>query len=109
QAVPALFHPDAEWIEAPERIDSKTYRGHDGIRQSFEGWLEQWGDYRLEAERFEAHGDHVLAIVHESGEGHGSGVSTNATIYVVCTFRDDKISRYREFYNEESARAALQE
>jgi ketosteroid isomerase-like protein len=53
QAIPALFHPDAEWIEAPERVDSKTYQGHEGIRDSFERWLEQWGDYRVKAERVE--------------------------------------------------------
>jgi ketosteroid isomerase-like protein len=107
QAIPALFHPDAEWIEAPERVDSKTYQGHEGIRDSFERWLEQWGDYRAKAERVEDHGDHVLVVVHESGEGHGSGASTDATVYAVFTFRDGKVSRYREFYDEAAARAAL--
>src|SRR5437764_10908258 len=56
EVVPALFHPDAEWIEAPERVDSKIYRGHEGIRESFESWLDQWSDYRATAERFEDHG-----------------------------------------------------
>jgi ketosteroid isomerase-like protein len=60
EVIPALFHPDAEWVEAPERVDSRTYRGHDGIRESFENWLEHWDDYRMMAERFEDHGDHVL-------------------------------------------------
>lgn len=107
EAIPALFHPDAEWIEAPERVDSKTYRGHDGIRESFEQWLEQWHDYRATAERFEDHGNHVLVVVHESGEGHGSGASTDATIYAVFTFRDGKVSRYREFYDEAAARTSI--
>ena len=107
EAIPALFHPDAEWIEAPERVDSRTFRGHRGIRDSFEQWLEQWDDYRATAERFEDHGDHVLVVSHESGEGHGSGASTDATIYQVLTFRNGKISRYREFYDEAAARASL--
>ena len=107
EAIPSLFHPDAEWVEAPERVDSKTYRGHDGIRTSFEQWLEPWGDYRVEAERFEDHGDHVLVVTHESGEGHGSGASTDATLYAVFTFRDGKVSRYREFYDEAAARASI--
>jgi ketosteroid isomerase-like protein len=107
EAIPALFHPDAEWSEAPERIDSKTYRGHDGIRESFENWLENWDDYRMTAERYEDHGDHVLVVAHESGEGHGSGASTDATVYTVLTFRDGKVSRYREFYDEAAARAAI--
>ena len=70
EAIPALFHPDAEWIEAPEPVDSTTYRGHDGIRDSFERWLEQWDDYRFEAERIEDHGDRVLVVAREAGEGH---------------------------------------
>ncbi|HYU59978.1 MAG TPA: nuclear transport factor 2 family protein [Solirubrobacterales bacterium] len=107
EAIPALIHPDAEWVEAPERVDSTTYRGHDGIRESFERWLEQWGEYRVEPQRFEDHGEKVLVVVHEYGEGHGSGASTEATIYVVLTFRDGKISRYREFYDEEAARSSL--
>jgi ketosteroid isomerase-like protein len=107
EAIPALFHPDAEWVEAPERVDSKTYRGYDGIRASFERWLEEWDDYRFEAESFEDHGDDVLVVSRESGEGHESGASTGATVYAVMTFRDGKVSRYREFYDEATARAAL--
>jgi ketosteroid isomerase-like protein len=107
EAIPALFHPDAEWIEAPERVDSKSYRGHDGIRDSFERWLEHWDDYRVEPEHFEAHADHVLVVARESGKGYGSGASTEATLFSVFTFRDDKVTRYQEFYNEAAARAAL--
>ena len=44
QLVPVLFLADAEWVEAPERVDAKTHRGHDGIRESFERWLDQWED-----------------------------------------------------------------
>jgi ketosteroid isomerase-like protein len=107
EVVPALFHPDAEWIEAPERVDSKIYRGHEGIRESFVRWLDQWSDYRATAERFEDHGDQVLVVVNESGEGHGSGASTDATIYALFTFRGGKVSRYREFYDETAARASI--
>ncbi len=107
EAIPALFHPDAEWIEAPERVDSQSYRGHDGIRDSFERWLEQWDDYRLEADHFEDHGDQVLVVCREFGKGHGSGASTEAVVFSVFAFRDGKVSLYREFYDEAAARAAL--
>jgi ketosteroid isomerase-like protein len=107
EAIPALFRSDAEWIEAPERVDSTSHRGHDGIRDSFERWLEQWDDYRFESERFEDHGDHILVVSRESGEGRGSGASTEATLFSVFSFRDGKIGRYQEFYDEAAARAAL--
>jgi uncharacterized protein len=105
--IPALFHPDAEWIEAPERVDSTSYRGHDGIRDSFERWLEHWDDYRFDVERFEDHDDQVLVVARESGKGHGSGASTEATIFTVFSFRDGKVARYQEFYDEAAARAVL--
>jgi hypothetical protein len=38
ELTPVLFHADAEWAEAPERVDAKTHRGHDWIRESFERW-----------------------------------------------------------------------
>ena len=107
EAIPALFDPDAEWVEAPERVDAKTYRGHDGIRESFEHWLAQWGEYRLEAECFEDHDDQVLVVAHEYAQGQGSGASTEARVYAVFTFRDSKVTRYREFYDESAARASI--
>ena len=107
EMIPALFAPDAEWIEAPERVDAKTYRGHEGIRRSFEHWLEQWDEYRVEAERIEELGDHVLVVARERAKGQGSGAPAQATVYAVFTFRDSKVARYREFYDESAARASI--
>jgi ketosteroid isomerase-like protein len=108
ELVRGLFHEDAEWVEAPDRVDAKTYRGHVGIQESFEKWLDQWEDYRIEALRFEDHADSVFVAARESGRGHGSGVSTDATVFSVVTFRNGKISHYREFYDEAAAREALE-
>jgi hypothetical protein len=33
--------------------------------------------------------------------------STKATVYAVFTFRDSKVIRYREFYDETAARASI--
>lgn len=107
ELIPALFHADAEWAEAPERVDANTYVGHDGIRESFEKWLDQWEAYSFEALRLEDHDDKVFVVARESGRGHGSRASTAATVYSVIAFRDGKISHYREFYDETAARAAL--
>lgn len=63
---------------------------------------------RVDALRFEDHDDRVFVVARESGRGHGSGASTDAMLYSVITFRDGKISRYREFYDEATARATLE-
>jgi ketosteroid isomerase-like protein len=106
QAIPLAFDPEIEWIEDPSRADGRVYRGHDGVLQSFERWFEQWDDYRMEPERFVDCGDRVLVTATEHGRGATSGATVSAHIHMVLTFRNGKILRYQEFYDESAAEAA---
>jgi hypothetical protein len=47
--IPQICDPEIEWIEDPQRADGGVYRGHDGVRQSFERWFELWEVRRLPA------------------------------------------------------------
>lgn len=85
------------------RADGRVYRGHEGVRTSFERWLDGWDEYGAEAERFIDSGDSVLAVAREHGRGASSGVTVSARIFVLVTFRDGKVLRYREFYDEGAA------
>ena len=98
--------PEIEWHEDPQRADGRVYRGHEGVLESFERWLDQWDEYGTEAEGFVDCGDDVLVIAREHGRGARSGASVSARIFIVVTFRDRKILRYREFYDEAAAREA---
>jgi ketosteroid isomerase-like protein len=97
---------DIEWREAPERVDSRTRHGHDEVVESFRTWLAGWDEYETDLKDAEDHGDCVLAKVHESGRAGGSGAQVDGMIYVVVTFRDGKVCRYEEFYDEDAARRA---
>jgi ketosteroid isomerase-like protein len=99
--------PDIEWVEDPRRADGFVYRGHEGVEQAFERWLEHWDEYGYEAERFVDHGDDVLVIGREHGRGMTSGASVSSRIYAAWTIRGGKIARYREFYDEQEALAAV--
>jgi uncharacterized protein len=99
--------PNIEWVEDPQRADSRVYHGHDGVRESFERWLEQWDEYAGEAERFIDCGDDVLVVGRERGRGRASGASVTSRIFFVYTIRDGKIARYREFYDEHAALKAV--
>jgi hypothetical protein len=35
---------DIEWVEEPQNVEGRICRGHDGVRQSIERWLEQWDE-----------------------------------------------------------------
>jgi uncharacterized protein len=105
--VPQLCTEDIEFVETPERVDAQTFRGHEGVVEAFNRWLDQWDQYDAEAESFEDHGDEVFVVAREQGRGR-SGATAEARLYLIFTIRDGKISRYREFYDEAAARAALE-
>ena len=84
------------------------YRGHDGVRASWEQWLENFDEYGVEIETVEDHGDRVFMAALEHGRGSASNADVRSHIYVLYTFRDGKVLRYQEFYDEQDARAALE-
>jgi ketosteroid isomerase-like protein len=108
QMISELCDPEIEWIEDPNRADARVYRGHEGVRASWERWLENFEEYGFEVESITDHGNRVLVAGAEHGRGRASGADVAARVYVVCTFRGDKILRYEEFYDEQDAVAALQ-
>jgi ketosteroid isomerase-like protein len=95
--------PEIEWVEDPRRADRRVYRGHDGVRESWVRWLENFEEWGFEAERMVDCGDKVLVYAREEGRGSLSGGTIGQRIYNVYTFRDGKIARYEEFYEEQDA------
>jgi ketosteroid isomerase-like protein len=95
--------PEIEWVEDPRRADRRVHRGHEGVRESWERWLENFDEYGFEIERIVDCGEKVLVIAREEGRGAASGATIGQRIYLVYSFRDGKISRYEEFYEERDA------
>src|SRR5919108_2418452 len=109
ELVPEAFTEDAEWIEDPQRADRQVWRGHDGICESWRRWLDQWDEYGFDVTAIEDHGEKVFVATREEGRGSASGAAVVADNYMVLSFREGKIARYEEFYDEARARAALGE
>jgi ketosteroid isomerase-like protein len=95
--------PEIEWVEDPRRADRRVHRGHEGVRESFERWLENFDEYGVEVERMVDCGDKVLVYASEEGRGSLSGATISQRNYTVYTFRDGKVARYEEFYEERDA------
>jgi ketosteroid isomerase-like protein len=102
-----MCDPEIEWVEDPQRADGRVYRGHEGVRESWERWLENFDEYGFEIERISDHGDRVLVVAVEHGRGSASAAEVSAHIYLVFTFRAGKVLRYQEFYDEEQALEAV--
>jgi ketosteroid isomerase-like protein len=98
--------PEIEWIEHPDRADARIHRGHSGVRESWERWLENFDEYSFEVEEIVDCGDDVLVVGREEARGAASGAPVSLRDYMVMTFRDGKLLRYREFTDERAARQA---
>jgi ketosteroid isomerase-like protein len=107
ELVPALCTEDIEFIETPERVDARTYRGHDGVKEAFRRFYDQWESHTGELIKIEDHGDQVFAAVGERAKGKGSGVPVTNVLYTVFGFREGKVCRYFESYDENLARGEL--
>src|SRR3954447_2822567 len=103
EVIAQMCDPEIEWHEDPQRADARVYRGHEGVRESFERWYDQWDEYGTEAERLIDCGDDVLVVAREHGRGARSGATVSGRIFMVVTFRNGKVLRYREFYEEAAA------
>ena len=103
QLVENACDPEIEWIEDPSRADARSYRGHEGVIESWREWLENFDEYGSELEEVRDCGDRVLAAVREEGRGRASGATVSARNYIVMTFRDGKVLRYQEFYDQAMA------
>src|SRR3954447_5537843 len=97
---------EIEWVEDPQRVDRRVHRGHEGVRESWERWLENFEEYGAEVERMVDCGDKVLVVALERGRGNLSGATISQRNYSVFSFRNNKIARYEEFYDEQAALAA---
>jgi ketosteroid isomerase-like protein len=100
QLVENACDPEIEWIEDPGRADARTYRGHEGVIESWRLWLENFDEYGSELEEVRDCGDRVLVTLCEEGRGRASGATVSARNYIVMTFRDGKVLRYQEFYDQ---------
>jgi ketosteroid isomerase-like protein len=100
--------PEIEWIEDPKRADGRIRRGHDGVRESWERWLEDFDEWGFQIQSIADHGDRALVTAIERGRGSASGAEVSSRIYMIVTFRGEKVLRYQEFYDEQDALAALE-
>ena len=106
QMIEQVCDPEIEWTEDPQRADGRTFRGHAGVRESWERWLEGFDTWSFELEDIVDCGDNVLVITEEQARGAASGAPIRSRNYIVLTLRDGKLLRYREFYDEDAARRA---
>jgi ketosteroid isomerase-like protein len=75
EAVLDLFDPEIEVWASPDMLNSGTYRGHEGWLRWISQWNDAWESFHMEVDEIVPVGEHhVVARIHASGRGRGSGV-----------------------------------
>jgi ketosteroid isomerase-like protein len=104
----SLFDPEmtAETIGMGEAISSESYGE---FVNAMREWLSTWErPITIEAEDFIERGDRILALVHWSGRGKGSGVEIEGRGAHLWTFREGLVVRHETYRDRDDARAALE-
>jgi ketosteroid isomerase-like protein len=102
--VPALCHPDFEWMWPKGMADTDVFRGHEGFRSGVEAWFDPWDECRLEPVEVLERADELLVIVRYRARGGGSGVALDQLVAHLWEFRGRRASRLRMFGDVEKAR-----
>jgi ketosteroid isomerase-like protein len=109
-AVLALCAEDIRIVQPPEVAATGVapeQHGHDGVREAFGIWPNQWDDFEIEIRRIvAAPGDHVVVATRQRGRGKQSGVEVEAEFFFTFAVRDGKIAEWLIFTDEPDALAA---
>ena len=91
----ALTHADPDIVWNP--VEEAATQGHDAVRANLKRWETDFEDFEATPEEYIDAGDQVLATIHWSGRGRGSGLQVDIRTYQVNTLCDGKVIRMDEF------------
>jgi ketosteroid isomerase-like protein len=99
----ANFHDGVQFSDLHGLPDSRTYHGHEGLREWLANGRSVVEGLRFEPRSFRDTGDTVVVDVAASGTGIGSGVPVEWTAYIVVSFGSGKIATSQAFLSEAEA------
>jgi ketosteroid isomerase-like protein len=93
-----LLAADFEWIPFPGFPGPQSYRGRDGFVEFWRTWTEDFEGWSVENERLiNAPDERVVALVHQSATGKGSGVPVELHFGMVYELDDGRVTRIRNY------------
>jgi ketosteroid isomerase-like protein len=103
-----LFDPEIEIHDHPRFPDAEWHYGHEGVAAFAVKFWTVLGPVTGAMTEFVEAPDGMLVVRGEtSGIGKGSGVPWSETVYVVLSFREGKILRFRPYSTRAEALAAV--
>jgi ketosteroid isomerase-like protein len=110
-AVMAAFAPDIEWHGHPRLPEPGPYVRRDDVERWMVQFREAWGELSAHPVELLDAGDSVVALIHMTGRGRGSGVEVQGGVDVhVMTLGSDGVTFFRIYPGDIAAeRAGLTE
>jgi len=99
-------HADVE-ITPVRGAASSTYRGHEGMRRWRNDIFGTFPNFTTEVVEARDLGDFVLGIVRIRGQGTGSEVSSEQTVWYASEWRDGKLLWYCSYESDSDALEAI--
>ena len=103
-----MAHPDIEWAEPPNNVDSTTARGREWALKSLRDWSDQFASLRADLVELRERGAKVLAEFQQAVTPHGGTIELQNEFFMVWTFADGKAVRMQMFNDREQAEAAFE-
>jgi ketosteroid isomerase-like protein len=83
--------------------DAGVLQGFDAFGRYLEDWIQSFDELRVEPEELIDAGDQVVVVVHLKGRIKASDAEVDMRFGLVCTVREGKIVRGREYATREEA------
>jgi ketosteroid isomerase-like protein len=106
-ALAAELDPEAELEPLRGQLEGKRYRGHDGVREMFADFDEDWEYLRLEIDDVREAGEHVVLMGRLLSRGRASGVDLEVPIGFVWRLRDGKLVHGKTYSDQADALRAV--
>jgi ketosteroid isomerase-like protein len=92
---------DVEFHSLRAQLEGRPYLGHEGARQMFADFEEDWEYLQIEIDDLRAADDEVVAMAHLRSRGHASRVDLNVPVAFLWRFREGKIV-YGKVFSEQA-------
>ncbi len=100
----ALARGDFEVYLPPNLPNAGRYVGHDGFVVWLNQWLDAWDDFTVEITDATAVGTgHVVAVIHQSGRGKGSGIPVEMDVAYLWEVREGQLAAMQLYAAREEA------
>jgi ketosteroid isomerase-like protein len=98
---------DVEWLGHPRLPEPGPYTDPEAVGRWMKQFQEAWGELRAEPVELIDAGEWVIALVHMTGRGRGSGVAVTGGVDVhVVRFQDGMVSFFRILPGDDAAELA---